>query len=112
MEILTVRELRQLLFEIKDQEANVGMFTEGNRECLPLVSIQDDSTDCGFVSLGFFKESEESKKARLKEKMVDQMAKIKEGVCCSKCGANVTVNEYCSGQSNCCDADVCGEEEF
>ena len=59
MKQLTVRELRQLLFDVKNQEANVGMFTEGNRECLPLVSIQDDSEDCGFVSLGFGKELEE-----------------------------------------------------
>ncbi len=71
METLTVRELRQLLFDVKNQEANVGMFTEGNRECLPLVSIQDDSEDCGFVSLGFFKKSEEAKEAQTKEKMDD-----------------------------------------
>jgi len=67
METLTVRKLRQLLFEVKNQEANVGMLTEGNRECLPLIMIQDDSEDCGFVSLGFFKESEEAKRKRLLE---------------------------------------------
>jgi len=53
MKTLTVKKLRQLLFEVKDQEANVVMFTEGDRECIPLVSIQDDSNDLGIVSLGF-----------------------------------------------------------
>ena len=72
MEILTVKKLRQLLFEIKDQEANVVMFTEGNRECLPLVSIQDDEEELGIVSLGFFKESEEAKRLRLRKAYSDR----------------------------------------
>ena len=67
METLTVKKLRQLLFEIKNQEANVVTFTEGNKECLPLVCIQDDSSDHGIISLGFFKESEEAKKIREEE---------------------------------------------
>jgi len=53
METLTVRKLRQLLFEIKNQDAEVVMFTEGYKECLSLTSVIDDSVDLGIVSLSF-----------------------------------------------------------
>ena len=56
MKTLTVKELRRLLFEVKDQEANVVMFTNGYFSAHPLVSIQDDSLDLGIVSLGFLNE--------------------------------------------------------
>jgi len=114
METLTVRKLRQLLFEIKNQEANVVMFTEGNRECLPLVSIGiDESEDHGIVSLGFLKEPEEIKEARgISEAQQRLLDKIHPGAVCSECGNNMTEGEYSSGRSNCCKADVCGEEDF
>ena len=101
---LTVKGLRQLLFEIKNQEANVVMFTEGNKECLPLVMIQDDSDDHGIVSLGFLKESKEAREA---------MEKIHPNVCCSDCGFTmITEGEYSDNKSHCCGALVCREEDF
>lgn len=105
MKTLTVRKLRQLLFEVKNQEANVGMFTEDNRECLPLVMIQDDSEDCGLVSLGFFKESEEARKKRLLEAYSDRKfgrKKVEEQIVTSRFGMRnesheSMVNRGCRG---------------
>lgn len=64
------------------------------------------------LALSAEREAEKIAELDVQEKKRLEGKKEHPGSVCCVCGKTVSFNEYSSGESNCCKADVCSEEEY